>query len=98
MIRFSPGTTYAQWLARRLPSSTGPLPERLARWLGCDPDDDLIRRFEWAGLLSERPLPMREASSLDLLTERLGRLLTFHCLWGSAWLPRCQVLIDSALQ
>ena len=78
VVRFSPGTTYAQWLARRLPSSTGPLAERLARWLGCDADADLIRRFEWAGLLSERLLPTRETSSLDVLTERLGRLLTFQ--------------------
>lgn len=75
---WAPGTTYADWLSRRLPSASGSLVERLARWLGCDVDADLIRRFEWAGLLSDRELSLSSAASLDVLADRLRRLMVFE--------------------
>ncbi len=75
---WSEGTTYAQVLARNLPPSGAPLAERVAAFVGTDPDSEVIARLEWAGLLSDRPIPERRASTLDIFGNRLMRLMMYR--------------------
>jgi len=73
------GLTYAQFLARHLGGPAGqPLVARVAERLGCSDDDEVVARLEWLGLLSDRPLPETSASSLDVLTARLQRMLQYR--------------------
>ena len=73
------GLTYAQFLQRHLGEpAEGALVERLARRIGCPPDDELVARLEWLGLLSDRLLASDCASSLDVLTARLERMLRYR--------------------
>jgi saccharopine dehydrogenase (NADP+, L-glutamate forming)/spermidine synthase len=72
------GTTYGQLLARRLPPSPAPLIERVGAHVGVSPDSEVIARLEWAGLLSDRPIPERRASPLDVFGNRLTRLMMYQ--------------------
>jgi saccharopine dehydrogenase (NADP+, L-glutamate forming) len=72
------GTTFAQVVGRRLPRSAAPLTERVADFVGTDPDSEVIARFEWAGLLSDRPIPERRGSALDVFGNRLMRLMMYR--------------------
>ncbi len=73
------GTTYAAFTSRRVPSGPGPLVHRLADFAGVAPDSEVIARLEWAGLLSDRPLPAagQTAAPLDLFGDRLARLMVY---------------------
>jgi len=75
---WSQGTTYAQVLCRRLPASNAPLPHRVAAFTGTAPDSEVLARLEWAGLLSDRPIPERRASPLDIFGNRLMRLMMYQ--------------------
>ena len=73
------GLTYVQFLERHLGEpAEGALVERLAQRIGCGVDDELVARLEWLGLLSDRTLASDCASSLDVLTARLERMLRYR--------------------
>jgi len=72
------GTTYAQLVCRRIPPSSEPLPERVAAFTGTSPDSEVLARLEWAGLLSDRPIPERRAAPLDIFGNRLMRLMMYQ--------------------
>jgi saccharopine dehydrogenase (NADP+, L-glutamate forming) len=72
------GATYAAFLSTFLPPGRGALVERLAGHLGIPRDHDIVTRLEWAGLLSERPLPGTRISPLDVLVHRLLELMAYR--------------------
>ena len=72
------GATYADFMDELLPNGGGPLVLRLADYLEVPSDDPLISRLEWAGLLSQRPIPDGPISPLDVLVHRLERLLGYQ--------------------
>ncbi len=71
------GTTWAD-LASRNGRDGASAAERVAGILGVDPDAPVIARLEWAGLLSDRPVGGRTAAPLDLLSERLQKLMFYR--------------------
>ena len=71
--------TYRELLTRRVPGGRARgATRRVAEFLGLDPDSDVIARLEWAGLFSDRPLPERKASPLDVFGNRLKRLMMYQ--------------------
>ena len=56
----------------------GSLVTRLARRLGVDEDHDVIACMEWLGLLSDRPISEFNAAPLDVITNRLQRMLRYR--------------------
>jgi len=72
------GTTYRDVLCRGLAPSNAPLVERLGAFIGASPDSEVIARLEWAGLLSDRHIPERRASALDVFCNRLMRLMMYQ--------------------
>lgn len=69
--------SYAEFLSRQLPPGPGGLAARLACRLGLSQDHDVIRRLEWAGLLSDLPIPQTVASPLEVLTGHLQDKLRY---------------------
>ncbi len=72
------GTDYAAVTTRRLSPGGGTTIDRLAAHLGVGTDASVLARFEWAGLLSDRKLPVRQAAPLDLFVGRLAELMTYQ--------------------
>lgn len=72
------GSTYNDLAARHLAPGPGGHVERLAAQLRLSPDSEVIARLEWAGLLSDRPLPSPRAAPLDLFVDRLARLMSYR--------------------
>jgi len=64
------GLTWAQFVAKLVGSSNGAnLKRDLAGHLKIDADSEVMKRFEWLGLLSDRPLPLDKGSAMDNLGE-----------------------------
>ncbi|MCH9649063.1 MAG: saccharopine dehydrogenase NADP-binding domain-containing protein [Deltaproteobacteria bacterium] len=61
------GLTYRSLLAQRLAAPAGDVETKLAAHLGVEPGDDIIERFSWLGLLSDRALPEQPTAPLDLV-------------------------------
>ncbi len=75
---YAPGTTYASFLSGFLPKGkSGSLAERISAKIGVTADDPILARLEWAGLLSDRPIPERKASPLDVLANRLLKMMPY---------------------
>lgn len=72
------GTTWGAIVARRIAHRGGSLVQSLADFLGVDADSRVITRLEWAGFLSDRPLPAAVASPLDLFVSRLAALMHYQ--------------------
>jgi saccharopine dehydrogenase (NADP+, L-glutamate forming) len=73
------GTTYRDLLTRQVPGGRKRgATRRVAEFLGLDADSEVIARLEWAGLFSDRPLPERRASPLDVFGNRLKRLMMYQ--------------------
>jgi saccharopine dehydrogenase-like NADP-dependent oxidoreductase len=71
------GTSYFDFTMRLVPPASGSYIERLADFLGVSPDSWVVARFEWAGLLSDRLLPVRRAAPLDVFADRLALLMIY---------------------
>jgi saccharopine dehydrogenase-like NADP-dependent oxidoreductase len=72
-------TTYRELSSRRVGGGEGPhLLERVADYLEVPLDSEILARLEWAGLFSDRPLPEREASPLDVFGNRLFKLMAYQ--------------------
>jgi saccharopine dehydrogenase-like NADP-dependent oxidoreductase len=50
----------------------------VADFTGTSADSEVLARLEWAGLLSDRPIPERRASPLDIFGNRLMRLMMYQ--------------------
>jgi saccharopine dehydrogenase (NADP+, L-glutamate forming) len=72
------GTTYADFLVRKVPEGNTSLAHRVAGFLGVSPDSEVIARLEWAGLFSDRPIRERRASPLEVFGNRLMRLMMYQ--------------------
>ncbi|MEO8503899.1 MAG: saccharopine dehydrogenase C-terminal domain-containing protein [Acidobacteriota bacterium] len=73
------GTTYREVLTRNVPGGRARgATRRVTEFLGLDGDSDVIARLEWAGLFSERPVPERRASAIDVFGNRLVRLMMYQ--------------------
>ncbi len=72
------GTTWADLATGRAGERQGSAAERAAAVLGQDPDAPVIARLEWAGLLSDRPLERGQGTPLDLLADRLQKLMLYQ--------------------
>ncbi|HHQ47998.1 MAG TPA: saccharopine dehydrogenase [Acidobacteria bacterium] len=72
------GMTWADLAGRQGGDAGGAAAERVGGILGVDPDDPVIARLEWAGLLSNRTVGGRTAAPLDLLAERLQKLMFYR--------------------
>lgn len=72
------GYTYRDLMLRRVPEGPGGAVERLTRHLDLDPDGEILARLEWAGLLSDRPLPYAKATPLSAFTHRLMALMQYR--------------------
>lgn len=58
-------------------TDTGDVKRDTAAVLGLSEDSDPIGRFEWMGLFSGDPLPIREGSTLDVLAARMNTKLAY---------------------
>lgn len=72
------GLTYSDFL-RKLMSN---LPEKdikkaLSAHLKIKENSDIIKRFEWLGLLGDEPLPLAKGSALDILSARMTEKLQY---------------------
>jgi saccharopine dehydrogenase (NADP+, L-glutamate forming) len=65
------GQTFAQLIETFIVHPTGHLKTDLAKQLNISEDSEIMRRFEWLGLLSDDPLPMESGSPLDILATKL---------------------------
>lgn len=70
------GFTYRDFLFKLMNRpKEGDLKKALAEHLHLPEDSEIIRRWEWLGLLSDNPLPLQKGSALDitasLMTEKL---------------------------
>jgi saccharopine dehydrogenase (NADP+, L-glutamate forming) len=75
---YAPGTTYASFLASFLPKGKpGSLAERIAAKIGVAADDPILARLEWAGLLSDRAIPEKKAAPLDVLANRMLKMMAY---------------------
>ena len=62
--------TFAQFIAKLIGSAdTTNLKKDLASYFRIEADSDVIKRFEWLELLSDKPLPLEKGSAMDLLGE-----------------------------
>lgn len=66
------GLTWADFTRKLMGNgSGGRLKGDLASYLGIAEDSEVLKKFEWLGLLDEEPLQMQRGSALDLLAWRL---------------------------
>ena len=76
--RWRAGTTYAQFMESLAgPGRGSSLRSRVAERAGLAPDDPVLGRLEWAGLLSDRPIGQLETTPLDVLCARLEEVMTY---------------------
>jgi saccharopine dehydrogenase-like NADP-dependent oxidoreductase len=72
------GTTYADITGLKVPPNGACLSNRLADHLGISADSEVVARLEWAGLLSDRPIPETRAAPLDVFGNRLRKLMVYQ--------------------
>lgn len=72
------GTTWGSLVASRIGHRGGSLVQSLADFAGTDVDSSVVTRLEWAGFLSDRPLPSTPMAPLDLFVSRLSRLMRYE--------------------
>lgn len=72
------GTTFGERVAQRIGHRGGSLVASLARFAGTDADSPVVTRLEWAGFLSDRPLPAGPIAPLDLFVGRLAKLMRYE--------------------
>jgi len=73
------GLTYRDFLRKLVnnPSETD-LRKALASHLKIDENSNIIKRFEWLGLLGEEKLPLEKGSALDILAARMIEKLQYE--------------------
>ena len=73
------GMTYSGFLRRVMNSpAEKDLKKALAAAIKLEPDDPVIKRFEWLGLLSDEKLTLEKGSALDIIGARMIEKLKFE--------------------
>jgi len=71
------GLSYRDFMGRLI-NSRGDIKKDLAAKLNIDETSDIIKRFEWLGLLSDRKIELDKGSSLDILVPLLLEKLQYE--------------------
>ncbi len=71
-------TTLAEYFSTLVPGHLTDLRRRTARYLGVEPEDDILERLDWLGLFSDEPLPAAECSALDVMAARFEQRLRYE--------------------
>lgn len=71
------GTRFVDVTMHRVPSKNGSAAQRLADFIGVEPDSELMGRLQWVGLLADRQVSVQEFSPLDFLAERLLSMMRY---------------------
>lgn len=72
------GPSYCDLLDARLPPGSGPMPRRIARFLGLPEDHPILDRLAWLGLFSQQPLPDEASTPLDALAHLFAEKLRYE--------------------
>ncbi len=71
--------SYGDFMGRLINISGGEnIKEALAKYLDLDQSSEVIKRFEWLGLLSQDPLPVQKGSPLDILVAAMLKKLQYE--------------------
>ncbi len=73
------GLTYKNFIRRLMGSPAEEnIQKALSVHLGIEEDSDIIKRFEWLGLLSDESIPVSKGSALDILGARMLEKLQYE--------------------
>ena len=72
------GPTWAGFMRELIGDGSEDLKRDLAAHLELAEDAEVLKRFEWLGLLSDEPLPLERGSALDLLAAKLLEKLQYE--------------------
>jgi saccharopine dehydrogenase (NADP+, L-glutamate forming) len=73
------GLTYKDFIRRLMGSpAEEDIQKALSAHLGIEEDSDIIKRFEWLGLLSDESIPVSKGSALDILGARMLEKLQYE--------------------
>ncbi|MEA2054761.1 MAG: saccharopine dehydrogenase C-terminal domain-containing protein [Candidatus Thermoplasmatota archaeon] len=71
--------TFKEFLRKLIKSTEGnDLKKDLAKYLGIDTYSAVMKRLEWLGLLSDKPLPKDKKSPIDILNNKMLEKLKFE--------------------
>jgi len=71
------GKTYREFTAGLIKAEPEKLENKLADFLGINPDDDIIRRFSWLRLFSDEKIPREQISPIDLLVSLMEEQMSY---------------------
>jgi len=72
------GLTYKEFIRKLMKNpAEKDIKKALSDYLNIEEDSDIIKRFEWLGLLSEDSLPLTKGSALDILGARMLEKLQY---------------------
>jgi len=71
------GTTYGEFMEAFAAPGSGPVAARVAATLGVPRDHAVMRRLEWAGLFSARPLGATTVAPIDALSTLLADVMAY---------------------
>jgi len=73
------GLTYKDFIRRLMANpAEEDIQKALSAHLGIEEDSDIIKRFEWLGLLSDESIPVSKGSALDILGARMLEKLQYE--------------------
>ena len=73
------GLTYKDFIRRLMGNpAEEDIQKALSAHLGIEEDSDIIKRFEWLGLLSDESIPVSKGSALDILGARMLEKLQYE--------------------
>ncbi len=73
------GLTYKEFIRRLMGNpAEEDIQKALGAHLGIKKDSDIIKRFEWLGLLSDKSLPVKKGSALDILGAKMLEKLQYE--------------------
>lgn len=73
------GLTYSEFLRKLMNNpEEEDVKKALSQYLSIDEDSDIIKRFEWLGLLSDAPLSVTKGAALDILGDLMQAKLQYE--------------------
>ncbi len=73
------GLTFKEFIGKLINAEPdGDIKKSLATYLNIAPDSDIMKRFEWLGLLGNDPLPSGQKTPLDILAAKLLEKLQYE--------------------
>lgn len=69
--------TFKKFISTLIGTPGKDIKSEIAEYLKIKPDSDIIKRFEWLGILSDDTLPLKEGSPLDILVAKLLEKLQY---------------------